>query len=580
MNPLTAEFSRVLRGGRDIASGAMRYVRDTPLEEMASDAGDAAVGVANYARENPVEFGLGFVPVVGQALAVRDAARARQHGTDAEYTAALIGALSPLRAARGKAGAGVAAGPWRRKGAAGGAPEGGAQVPFELERTSPIDPVGGRLGSVEQARLKLREQADAYSQEKFGRPYAPVTERPKDYARFTHFPDASLEKQFPVAVAYEAAVRDSPTYQRAIYDAYGRTAPDLLEGTGSYKDLVAKAYEELSRETGEQFERLPVNNLRYHMGEHEYPSSAAMTEDVARGNLSVFGGGEEHPGLNAIDPVTGLNANQKFRAVHDVQHATGGTTFGPKGEERAFAEHSALFSPAAQKALATETRGQNSLVNFSGLNLDLHMAQMDLREQLKAALDAGDRGTADALQKQLRELGGQTVFAPQRTLLLPPEMTDPMYRGAMPDYLRSVLQSEGLPDEVPFDLFHYSTQQALRQTDPKRYGTGKRGAESRRLDADVRDRTYFYLNPDFQEPGVGPYGPFKTRQKLYDASKDTQRFNVLALREARREGRGITDADKTQVERMIKQRGYRGAAYPEAFGGAGAAIGFDPFDVE
>jgi hypothetical protein len=57
-----------------------------------------------------------------------------------------------------------------------------------------------------------------------------------------------------------------------------------------------------------------------------------------------------------------------FRAVHDVfGHAATGRAFDPHGEEAAFRSHYAMFSPQARPAMATETRGQNSVNNFGGL---------------------------------------------------------------------------------------------------------------------------------------------------------------------------------------------------------------------
>lgn len=47
-----------------------------------------------------------------------------------------------------------------------------------------------------------------------------------------------------------------------------------------------------------------------------------------------------------------------------------GYGFGPRGEENAWLTHSQMFSPVAQKAMTTETRGQSAWVNFGGHNYD------------------------------------------------------------------------------------------------------------------------------------------------------------------------------------------------------------------
>lgn len=60
--------------------------------------------------------------------------------------------------------------------------------------------------------------------------------------------------------------------------------------------------------------------------------------------------------------------NDMFRAVHDVfGHAAAGRGFDAHGEEAAFRSHHAMFTPAARPAMASETRGQNSVNNFGGL---------------------------------------------------------------------------------------------------------------------------------------------------------------------------------------------------------------------
>jgi hypothetical protein len=57
--------------------------------------------------------------------------------------------------------------------------------------------------------------------------------------------------------------------------------------------------------------------------------------------------------------------NDLFRAVHDYfGHAKESLGTRAGGEENAWRMHSAMFTPMAQRALTTETRGQNSWVNF------------------------------------------------------------------------------------------------------------------------------------------------------------------------------------------------------------------------
>lgn len=57
--------------------------------------------------------------------------------------------------------------------------------------------------------------------------------------------------------------------------------------------------------------------------------------------------------------------NDIFRVVHDYfGHVKDGVGFRARGEENAWRSHASMYSPLALQAMTTETRGQNSWVNF------------------------------------------------------------------------------------------------------------------------------------------------------------------------------------------------------------------------
>ncbi len=122
---------------------------------------------------------------------------------------------------------------------------------------------------------------------------------------------------------------------------------------------VRKCWNALIREVAFQYSVLPVKVTPYGDSFIPYKNSEEMMEDLLKkAHLYVYTGGETHP-------IFSRQENFKFRAVHDFfGHAAKGFTFGPRGEENAWIEHSKLFSPYARIALSTETRGQNSWVNF------------------------------------------------------------------------------------------------------------------------------------------------------------------------------------------------------------------------
>lgn len=60
------------------------------------------------------------------------------------------------------------------------------------------------------------------------------------------------------------------------------------------------------------------------------------------------------------------NENDMFRAVHDVfGHLATGRGTSRHGEEAAYLSHAQMFSPQAREALTSETRGQNSYLNYN-----------------------------------------------------------------------------------------------------------------------------------------------------------------------------------------------------------------------
>ena len=150
---------------------------------------------------------------------------------------------------------------------------------------------------------------------------------------------------------------------------------------------VKIAYEALAKETIDQYKNV-INrgyDLEVYKGQGEpYTNSDEMIKDVRDNkHLYIFGTesgyGEsgitdvmrqENPLLQPTEfvDVKGepLVVNDLFRFVHDFfGHTEMGNGFGPIGEENAWLNHSRMFSDQAKKAMTTETRGQNSWVNFN-----------------------------------------------------------------------------------------------------------------------------------------------------------------------------------------------------------------------
>jgi len=403
----------------------------------------------------------------------------------------------------------------------------------------------------------IRHAAEAYTKQHLGKPYKPVDNS-----------SSSLSKQGAIGRTFLLAATDHPEYKKAVYEAYKRHMPEHVGEAQDYDQLLQKAYGHLAHETKRQFESLPINMSFHRNGEGNYQDSKEMMRDVhGHRHLYVFQGGDRHDFLHNVHPESGLNDNEMFRAVHDVYgHALHGTTFGPQGEEKAWAAHSGMFSPLAQAAMTAETRGQNSVVNYTPLNARIKAEVAALDE---TAYDAKRKGRMDLFEAAKAEkknlLDNHFQFAPQRAVLLPPEMNSGSYAGGIPAYIRHLIQPEGGETE---QLTHFSHEPNLTMTDPTRYGTGIKGAEASRLQEPgaVRDRTYFYAgNPERGEVGLGTHKYKAMVDKLYDMGADPLMLRKLAVEANRTPHTSMVNpglVDQVQAandyERLIKDYGYNG----------------------
>ncbi len=146
--------------------------------------------------------------------------------------------------------------------------------------------------------------------------------------------------------------------------------------------LVKRAYDGLISQTLDQLRVMDKMGVKYEAipagKPSPYKNSADMIADVRSGHLWYFPTTEgfgsdaqfnDHPLMAATDAKDAngkpMLANDVFRVVHDFfGHAKEGNGFGPHGEENAWQSHVRMYTPDAAAAMTTETRGQNSWVNF------------------------------------------------------------------------------------------------------------------------------------------------------------------------------------------------------------------------
>ena len=412
-------------------------------------------------------------------------------------------------------------------------------------------------------------------------------------------PASSLEKQSAIGRAFMLASEGSPAYKRAVFKAYKEQHPDIvaMSGAKNYDDLLAASYQQMAKETSAQFDALPLEYSFHRNGEGNYANSKEMLADLhGNGHLRVFQGGDRHDFLHNVDPRTGLNENEKFRAVHDAfGHGIFGNPFGAAGEELAWGTHGQMYSPLALPAMTAETRGQNSFVNYSPINAKLKENVAKIESKIATAKQYGWREDIPALEAERAKLYEGWEYAPQKSVLLPPEFLSPNYAGGMPEYIQKLIKpAKGTTMSSP--LTHFSNEYGLTQLDPARYGTGIAGDESARLmtptgeakSGAVRDRSYYYLgepssvNP---EAGLGHHVYTTESKKLYDASADPLNLMTLA-KESNRSPHlsnfnpGAVNQQKmmNDFERLVKEYGYEGVANPNAAFPMAAV--FNPKDVK
>jgi len=151
--------------------------------------------------------------------------------------------------------------------------------------------------------------------------------------------------------------------------------------------LTKASYAQMAKETMAQYQHAKANGFKAEFWDPSaqsdpYGATPRMaTDDVQKNNhmwvyptAAGYGSGISETDLksNPLLADSGerwngqkVTINDIFRAVHDYYgHAKEGVGFRHDGEENAWRAHASMFSPLARMAMTTETRGQNSWLNF------------------------------------------------------------------------------------------------------------------------------------------------------------------------------------------------------------------------
>jgi hypothetical protein len=187
------------------------------------------------------------------------------------------------------------------------------------------------------------------------------------YTRQGEYVEINTEFAESLAAAYEAMPHDPKN--KKVKEAFADLAKQVRQ---QYDALVNAGYQfTFFDSTNDPYDGNPWNAMRdlrtnkrmAVYGTYDGYGTEGITGAAIENNPMLQDTGLRWPDQEGVThPVT---VNDLFRAVHDAfGHGLEGAGFRAKGEENAFQAHARLFTGPALGALATETRGQNSWMNF------------------------------------------------------------------------------------------------------------------------------------------------------------------------------------------------------------------------
>ena len=268
-------------------------------------------------------------------------------------------------------------------------PTGFAARPYPAQRE--LYSRGINYGPAEQSRLPSRDRRDGrYSSGNL----APLAGAPQ--VKGAAGPDPRL-----VAVAEQYArdngidlrrqaeyVKVDPARAKRIADAYEAMshAPNDPKVRAAYNELIRQTvaqyralekagykfwFIDLSTPEGQDYSSTPWNAMRdiranQSMGVFPTEDGFGTKDDFSPdANPLLADTGIRWPWGSPNGPLRTVYANDLFRAVHDAfGHGIEGSGFRADGEENAWQAHVRLFTGDAVGAITSETRGQNSWLNY------------------------------------------------------------------------------------------------------------------------------------------------------------------------------------------------------------------------
>ena len=258
-----------------------------------------------------------------------------------------------------------------------------------------------------------------------------------------------------------------------------------------------------------------------------------------------------------------LLANDVFRIVHDVfGHGLEGARFGARGEENAWQAHVRMYSPLAARAMTTETRGQNSWVNFGtyGENNRKNPKETVYADQKIGLLPewASNENVAKDQEDVGRTVRGRdSREGTQETNVSEQSQVEQNRSSERTGRENREIDVPPIEANGKLRLLHFSNVDGIQETDPDKFGSNQNlssrsGERIRKYQAGFKPRTYFAigtgLNGGYKhEAGVGQIA-YETEidpKTLYDLADDPKKFRA-------------TFNTATEVENAIIDAGFKG----------------------
>lgn len=178
--------------------------------------------------------------------------------------------------------------------------------------------------------------------------------------------------------------KEFPSKYHPIDKSAAARVAETYEALPMYDPNALASYDAMIRETLAQYQAMKAAGMRItpvdaagYMKLYPGNSPRAVVKDIADNkHMGVFkseggfgsGHDAQHPLLaqsGIVEQGYPMTNNDIFRAVHDYfGHAKEGYGFRGAGEDNAWRSHAAMYSPQARPAMTTETRGQNSWLNY------------------------------------------------------------------------------------------------------------------------------------------------------------------------------------------------------------------------